>query len=277
MAILGEPINAGVTSWGTGSDFVAKLLAGQCFNGLVWNGTGSTFDASCFGQTPNFTKEGTSLRDVKFTLEAHLATPQDGLLGLVTFGNGDALNLNGWDMNITRPLYDVTVFGSYWRQYKPGLVSWSGSYSGFIDDTTAVNGPLLTGLATNGFGDATFTILSGGATGKALNGNINYTGTSGDIKRGKEATKSYNFKGSGALKTVGTVAGTDVLWTADATGALLSEVTSKTLVLTYNTAMTLSGTAFWSSIRINNKVGQPVKITVDGSFSDVVTGLDIVG
>jgi hypothetical protein len=269
MSILGEPIVGAATSWGTGSDYVAKLLSYQSFQGIAWQTTGGLADSSVFGGPANFTTDVAGLRGAKFSLDAHLLVPQDGLNGLVTFASGDALNISGWEMTLQRPLYDVTTFGKTWQCYKPGLVSWSGSYEGFLDDTAAVNGPLLTA----GAAAATFTVVAGG-TGKQLAGNIQYSATSGNVKRGGGAgSKSYNFKGIGALTTVGS--STNMLWPADGTGALVSELTAKTLVLTYNTSLALSGTAFWNSIRITNKTGQPVQIQIDGMYSDTVTGFTV--
>jgi hypothetical protein len=265
--MLGEPVAAAVTSWGSGSDFVAKLTTYQSFEGIAFDAKGDTFDASFFGGAANFTASGASLLGVDFSLEAQPVAFQDGYNGALTFATGDVLNITGWTMNISRPLYPGTPLGQQWIKYRPGLVTITGTIEGNFDGTVMPSRPLI----STGWGSATFTVVSGG-TGKQLAGSINYTQTSANLKRGANATKQYNYKASGALTTVGSA--TNCLWAADASGSILSGIEiDKALVLTTNTAMTLSGAAYWKSIAITNKTGSPVTVKVDGSFSDTVTGL----
>lgn len=284
MATIGEPVAAALTSWagtvgGTDTSSLPYYLATyNKWKDVSWTAKGSTFDSSAFGGPNNFTTEGASLLQIDFSLEAHMGTPQDGYLGLVTFSGGEVLNLNSWDMTISRPLYDETPFGAQYRKFSPGLVSAQGKIDGFIDATTAMKRPLLSA----GWGSATFDVLTdaedAGGTGKRLVAPINYTETKASLKRGSNATKSYNYKASGAVTTVGDNAG--ILWAADADGSMLSSLNTTILpaiTLTTNGSLALVGVAYWKSINVSVKVGSPVMLKVEGSFSGTPTTVSAMG
>lgn len=266
MATIGEPIAAALTSWAGSADTSSLpyyLATYNKWKSIEWTAKGGTFDSSAFGGPANFKTNGASLLEIDVSMEAHLGTPQDGYLGLVTFSGGEVLNLDAYEINITRPLHPRTPFGSQYKAFSPGLVSVAGSIHGFIDDTTAMKRPLLAA----GWGSATFTVLAGG-TGKQLVQTINYTETKASIKRGSIAEKNYNWTGSDAMTTVGT--SSSMLWAADADGSLLSNLNTAnppTLTLTTNGSLALAGVAFWKSINLSVKVGSPMIVKVGAMFS----------
>lgn len=282
MAIIGEPINANLTSWAANSDTSSLpyyLSTYNSFHAIAWMAKGATLDTSVFGTTYPFTTDAASMLSIEFTLEAHLKTPQDGYLGLVTFSGGEVLNLNDWTAVISRPVHPVPVFGTQYMSYAPGLTSVAGTMAGFIDDTTAVKRPLLVA----GWGNATFQVLTGG-TGKQIVAPINYTQTKSDTKRGAPATKNYDWKASGAVTTVGS--STNMLWAADATGALLSDLNMAlgsgpagpaTILLTTNGSLALGGAAYWKQITVTCKLGSAVKVQVEGCFSGTPSTLTAMG
>jgi hypothetical protein len=265
MAIVGFPFTAAITSWGSGSDLVAKLIT---YNGpldATVTADADLFDVTAMGST--FKSPGGKGRiAVKFTIDFQLATPQDGRLGLVTYGSG--VTFKSWDLNINREMGDITPFGQQFYKYIPGQVSWDGTIVGFSDDATWY-GPARAGEAAS----STFTVISGG-TGKQLVGSIVTKSSGKAIKRGSVVEDTYSFVGQGALTTTGS--STAALWAADGTGASLTALeNTKTLVLQAATGQTLSGIAMWNSIKIKNAVGQNVGVSISGMFSDTVTGLTI--
>ncbi len=277
MASIGEPIAAALTSWAGSADTSSLpyyLATYNKFKGFVWTAKGATFDSSTFGGPANFTTNGASMLSIDFSLEAHMGTPQDGYLGLLTYSNGEVLHINGYEINISRPLHADDEFGTQYRAFKPGLVSVSGSIEGNIDGTTAMKRPLVAA----GFGSATFDVLTdaedGSGTGKRLLVPINYTESKATLTRGGPAVKAYNFVGSGAMTTAGD--NTTLLWAVDADGSMLSNLNTANppsillttaTVASSGTLLQLGGVAYWKSIKLKTKMGSPVMITVEGSFS----------
>lgn len=287
MASIGEPIAAALTSWAGTADTTSLpyyLATYNKFKGFVWTAKGATFDSSAFGGPANFKTNGASMLSIDFALEAHMGTPQDGYLGLVTFSGGEVLNLNGYEINISRDLHPDDSFGNQYRAFKPGLVSISGSIEGNMDATTAMKRPLLTA----GWGSATFDVLTAaedsGTTGKRLLCPINYTESKATLTRGGPATKAYNFIASGAMTTAGT--NTNILWAVDSDGSMLSNLNTanppsilltEASVASSGTLLQLGGVAYWKSIKLKTKMGSPVMITVEGSFSGTPTTVTAMG
>lgn len=265
MAAIGFPLTGQVTSWGSGTDFVAKLITHNSAKSFTLNATGKQNDASIL--TSNFAAFVKSTKTVTGTIVCELATALDGYNGSVS-GTGYFANLNAWEIAISRTLAEITPFGQSWAKFTPGMVSWNGSYSGFLDDTTAPDAPNLASDPAS----ATFTVISGG-TGKQLVGSIIRSGSAIVTNRQAVSTVSMNFQGTGALTTTGS--STAALWPTDASGTALSAVESKTLVLQTVTGLTISGVAYWNSIKITNRVGENVRVEIGFTYSDTVTGLSV--
>lgn len=268
MANIGYVTTGAVTSWGSGSDFVAKLLSGQGFKSFQLTGTGIVNDATRYASTPYFTSKVKGTRGARVTMQAFLATPLDGLNGLVTYTSGfaPATLVNSWSMSLTRPVTNITPFGNVWETYSVGFVNGTGNFSGWPDDTTALSAAVLSAEPAS----ATFQLISGGG-GKQLAASIITNSLNSDFTANQQATMSYGFETTGAITTVGT--STAALWTADADGSLLSQLPVKTLTLTSLTGQTYVGSAFWTRIGIDCKVGSPIMVSVDAVFTGAVTGL----
>jgi len=267
MAIIGIPLTGSVTSWGSGTDFVNRLVTMNLPKDFTLSHEGSTFDATGLAAA-TYMKTGKSLRSAKGSFTAHIKVPQDGRVGLVTYAAATVASLNSWNIDISREIAESTVFGDLWKRFTPGRVSWKGSYSGYQDDTT---GPSLA-IRTAEPAAAEFQVITGGA-GRQLTGNIVTTSLSIPVKLGSIVTCEYGFEGDDKLVSVGTPTD-NALWPADSTGALLAgKEEGKTLTLQTVTGQTISGKALWSSIKIANAVGSPVTLTVDFVFSETVSGL----
>lgn len=272
MATIGEPIAAALTSWAGSADTTSLpyyLATYNKWKSIEWTAKGATFDSSAFGGPANFTTNGASVLEIDVAMEAHLGTPQDGYLGLLTFAGGEVLNLDAYEINITRPLYNETPFGSQYKAFKTGLVSISGTIHGFIDAATAMKRPLLAA----GWGSATFTVQASG-TGKQLVAPINYRESKASLKRGSNAQKDYSWIASGAMTTVGS--SSTILWAADADGSMLSNLNTAnppTITLTSNASLALAGTCYWKSISLSVKVGSPMMLKVGAMFSGTPSDL----
>lgn len=269
MAVQGFVTSGAVTSWGSGSDFVAKLLTGQGFKSFILRGTGLVNDATRFASTAYFTSKVKATRGARGTMTAYLATPLDGLNGLVTYATNTsaaATLVNAWSMTLTRPVANITPFGNTWETYSVGYVNGTGSYSGWPDDTNPLSAAVLSAEPAS----ATFQLISGGG-GKQLAASIITNSLDADVTVNQQPTHSYGFETTGAITTVGT--STAALWTADADGSLLSQLPVKTLTLTAYSGITYVGSAFWTAIRIDCRVGSPIMVSVDFVFTGAVTGL----
>lgn len=131
---------------------------------------------------------------------AYNTTPFHGKSARVEKNNTAMDFSEGWNIDVTLEMADISRQGQDWKEGLPGQGSWSGSFSGqlvlgnteqkaFVDNLiTATPGTKLT--------DVKF--LLDGAT-NAFTGNIYITGFSMSPGVGDDATFTFNFQGDGAL------------------------------------------------------------------------------
>jgi predicted secreted protein len=62
-----------------------------------------------------------------------------GFNGSVSQGTNTVANVQSWELPLAAGMYDVSVMGTSWQQYIPGLNGAKGKISGFFD-TTDTNG-----------------------------------------------------------------------------------------------------------------------------------------
>lgn len=119
----------------------------------------------------------------------------NGQGGSVSFGAGSQYdqNVTGFTLNIVEEALETTVFGASARTFKSsGVQSWSGTYTCYLDDTTAISG---TGTAA---ATLTLTATSGRTyAGSAIVTQIGVSQTFDGIP-----TAAFSFQGTGAL-TIG--------------------------------------------------------------------------
>lgn len=278
MANMGFVTGGSVTSWGnSSSDFVGQLLARNLFKSWSLNATGVVNDGTRYASPAYFTNKVKGTRAVRFSMVAHMGAPIDGLNGLVTYTSNTMLGAtltNAWTLSLSRSTANITPFANTWEVYSVGHVNTTGTFSGWPDDTTALAAPVLAAEPAS----ATFTILTDAedaiGTGKFITATIICNSLNADFTVNQQATMGYGFEVDGALVTTGTSA--LHAWAADASGALVSDLQtstpSKALVLTAKSGITYSGSAFWTGVRLDCRVGSPIMLTVDGVFTGAVTG-----
>lgn len=259
MSVPTLGIEGAVTSW-TGTANTQLLTNLKCY-GATLNVQGNTSDRTPFSPTANTMQFGGGLREWSGTIRARFATtPLVGYTGAVSFASGDVLWVQRWSMDISAASLDITSLGSTatgagWKSFRPGVLSWRGSYEGLLDSGTATTLPFTPQTAP---ASATFTI----ATSQTLGGTIlidplGLTFNVGDLNK-----KSVSFVGSGTLTSAGSsnmfAAGAVAIPDWDTSGT--DGVPDSDLVFTASSGRTFTGPAFWTGI----------SVTVDpASFTEV--------
>lgn len=232
------------------------LLARMSPAAFTLTESGQEFDKTEFASASGVIPRGWSpgLRTFGVTVEAFSATPVTGITGTLS-GTDYATNPFEWDMTINQAALDVTDFGvsSAWRAFAPGLQDWSGSFSAFIDGTTAISS-ITAGGASPTLAAATFTISSG----NTLAGNIFTRALSGVVAVGDRNIVRYEYRGDSNL----TVAGTDAILAANS-GTMVA-LPSSSLVMTAATGRTYTGSVIPTSIQITVRQGELTRIRAVG-------------
>jgi len=181
-----------VTSWGTGfqNTLITAGTAPSKFN-LKCKAGGIDVTRFVSGGTATFERANKGLREIDFTIECQLASPQLGNSLSVAYSSGYVANVKEFDISISADAKEATVStGSQvlWRNFIPTIVRTKGSWSCFLDDTT---GPSAVALAAEP-ASATFTLITGG-TGKNLALNIITTDCDIAVSPADINTVKYNF------------------------------------------------------------------------------------
>ena len=131
---------------------------------------------------------------------AYNTTPFHGKLARVEKNNVAMDFGDGWSIDSSLDMADISRQGQHWKEGIPGQAGWSGSFSGqlvlgntvqkaFVDNLiTATPGTKLT--------DVKFLL---DADTNALTGNIYITGFSTSPGVGDAVKFTFNFQGDGAL------------------------------------------------------------------------------
>jgi hypothetical protein len=237
-----------VSSWATPNDTTLALFKPMAFTCQI---NGEEYDSTGFasgGQAVRSRVKG--VRDWTVELDAYNATPTAGHLGNFTGTNIYATNPRGWDITINSDSLDTTPFqpSGDWRTFSPGLVSWQLNYECFVDTSTSLSMPDAAAGTTASF---TATVSSG----NTLAGTVVVTGCNPVIRVGDVSLVRYSCVGTGHLTTVGTG---NVLPANSGTMTIPSA--SELILKTYDDGSdkTLTGNAFWTSLRVSTVVGQGV-------------------
>lgn len=210
-------------------------------------------------------------------------SPVLGNTGLLTLGSSYyAYQVESWFLNLNWGEEDITAFPAESagtsgpsRRFMPGgLLAWDGGYTARTSSAAAISLP----TTANGLGvTAAFKLKETGTNDASFTGNIVVKSASQPVAMGGGQIKvTYAFNGTGDLTSVaGDTGGPAILpagvlaepdWDNDGDG-----VPDVALVAQTYTGRTLSAKAFLRQIRIECNVGQPVKVTGTGRFSDGVT------
>ena len=126
-----------------------------------------------------------------------------GWRGAVKVGASTVAQINEWTLDMSMDALEFTNFGStYDREFMPGLRSFSGSFSGYSEDTDACQHALLAEFTTDTDAPAvvTLSLLTSAANG--FTGSAVLTGiTRGAVADGLQ-TFSATFQLAGSLSTV---------------------------------------------------------------------------
>jgi hypothetical protein len=111
--------------------------------------------------------------------------------GSVTFGTHN-LTANAWSMSVSRVVNDVTAYGDNSSNFRGGIPTYTGSVSGFMDDSSA---PAL-GYANFQTGDTVSVVLTA-QTGNTWTGTAVVSGVSIGTSKTGDATISFDFSFTG--------------------------------------------------------------------------------
>lgn len=246
--------------------------------------TGDVFDSTRFSTATapyaSYTRNTKGLRSISGSFTSYVSVnPRVACTALVSNilnVNPNVVTYDTWvqefTLSIKAAFVDTTLFTTNsanckeWRDFTPGIVSWSGSFKGFIDDGAALHGTLLdaqpasTNLATFKISDT-----------KTLTGNIITTNVSSELNAREMLTYNADFVGDGALFTAG--AATE-LWSADtaATSPTIAKPANGTLTFQQANGFPYSGEAFWTSLDITARPDAPLEIKVGWQGTGVWAG-----
>ena len=204
-----------------------------------------------------------SLRTVSGTIEGLLPTPQIGNAGAVAYSDGYAQSVQSWSMNLQCPAIPATVFGgsglsSRYREFDPGIIEATGSYTAVVDDATG-----LSEAGEDVPGAATFTLSSG----NTLAGNIYTTQLGLPVTIGQLSVATYNYRVSGGIEAVGT---NSIVTAADP----IAVPSASTLTFEYadnDTAGEFAVSAFWTSLNVTVTPGDMTRVQVGWQGTGAVT------
>jgi hypothetical protein len=125
-----------------------------------------------------------------------------GRKGVVKYKTKTLANIDNWQLNVESDLPEVTAFstaGVSWRAYAPGLNSWSGSVSGFLDEVGDSSGQavILTNLLTPATG--TIKLYLDDSGGEDFYGNVYWKSVNVNVSVDSIEPVVFNFQGNGAL------------------------------------------------------------------------------
>lgn len=244
-----------ITSWASPNDTLLALWKPM---GITVNATAEAYDSTAFasgGAAVRTKIKG--LREWTAEVEAYPATPVAGHLGTLTATNIYDVHPRGWEITINADALETTEFqpSNNWKTFRAGLVSWSLNYECFLaEDTELVSMPDAAAGTT-----ASFTAtISSGTPNNTLAGTVVVTGCNIAERVGDLVLVRYTCEGTGHL----TIAGSANLMPANS--GSLSIPTASSLLVTLNDDAddeTLTGDAFWTSLRVRTQVGQGVSFS----------------
>ena len=254
--------NGAVTSWASNTNLVTSGSAASKF---VLSHSVDQFDSTAFSAS---VKSGSKLAGLKMataTITTRLNPAKTGAQGLVTHSSGYPSFVRNWKMDINAAVQDSTVFdalGATAHAYLPGLVTWGGTYEGFMDSDNAIPNP---GGAS---ASATFKILENASSDHTLAGNIFIEKYDADYMVGETAKFTAAFLGDGNLTAAGS-SGSGIgnpLFSSGTVSPVIGE-----LVLTGATGRTYTGDAFWEKVSIDVAVDGIITVQVTARFTEALT------
>ncbi len=109
-----------------------------------------------------------------------------GHTGAVAFAGNTINFIRNWSMDYSVNMLDSTSFADTFKEYKPGIKEWAGSFEALVDGATA---PVDIGTLAS----ATFTLASG----KSYSGSAYITNHHPAVAVDDIVTITYDYLGTG--------------------------------------------------------------------------------
>jgi hypothetical protein len=250
-----------VTSWASNTQLIATGAAPASF---TLTESADSFPSTVMGASLLANSNLKGLRSWTVGIEAiRPGSPagQTGHTATVAFAPGYVANCTAFDINFQAAAFESTIMGASdttnrWKQFLPGLISWSGSYTALVDDTTATVSPAGTSEP------ATMTLTV--STGLSFAGSVFTTGATRSVNTQGISTIDYTFVGSGNV----TVTGATLPFAAASSIAIPAP---GSLVLTAASGRTFTGSAFWTGVRMRTPVAGQITTSITAQGSGALT------
>lgn len=105
--------------------------------------------------------------------------------------------LNTFSLNINNAVLDVTSFGNSWKEHIDGVKDFSGSASGYLDYSDAVQKEIVDKILSSS--ESALTIDFKVTKDLTLTGSVNISSLSATVAVSDKVGISFNFVGNGAL------------------------------------------------------------------------------
>lgn len=251
-----------VTSW-AGTENSALITGGSAPSEFTLNMGADEFDTTALsgsGVTTMAYLPG--MYNLSGTIRSRIEPMRLGTAGFITASSAYLTNLRGWTMNLVRQSLpaDVQTSGAAqtYRAFLPSLIDWNGTWTAFLDDTTAA---VIPGTSYS----ATFRLIDD-TTDHTLAGTIITTGAGIPVRVGNTSEVTYNYRGSGAITAAGSGAVTRLFPTSP-----IPSSAAGSLVLQAVTSRTYTMSAFWTRIGLNVPVDGPITVDIDFQGTGAVT------
>lgn len=238
-----------ITSWeGTvNTHLAANWIAGRNMN---LNLSSPDLDVTQYASGLVTMKKRANIRQATLTFDGlcDKSSPAHGNNGNVSFSGGYATHVREWTFNASATVVDITQFtGSAVtnRLYRPGLLTVSGTFSAFVDSSTAL---VQTGVPSTSAAALVLTLSSGNtitvdAIATAMNVSVPIDGIQEVSYSWVTNDNTVAFAGTDNMIPAGDLAIPE--WNDAADG-----IPDRDLVFKLGSAQTITVPAFWSSLSI---------------------------
>ena len=114
-----------------------------------------------------------------------------GTTGSITFSGGYTALINSWTVNAVGAVLDATGFSDSWDEKVVGRKSWSGTYSGVWDSSSATDGKFANTAAA--------IVLQFKSTTGQITGNVIVTGIDYTVNHDQANGIAFTFEGDGTM------------------------------------------------------------------------------
>ena len=105
--------------------------------------------------------------------------------------------LNTFNLNINNATLDITSFGNGWKQYIDGVKDFSGSASGYLDYSDAMQKEIVDDILSSA--ETTLTLDFKVTKDLTLTGSVKISSLSTTVAVSDKVGISFNFVGNGAI------------------------------------------------------------------------------